>query len=119
MQSLSPFRIFAGGTWCLVYHLNTSSCLSAALSQIVLIHGKPDSMPTWYMDGPPITHLSFPVRRCRAAMGCEKCKYFCAGHYQVKCVDVTALVYSQPSGVLKREFSKLGRVTLWRKMCLL
>lgn len=49
-------------------------------------------MPTWYKDGPPISHLSLPVVDIDRPWGntlCNSCKGFCSGHYLVKMIDTT------------------------------
>ena len=46
--------------------------------------GKPESVPSWYLGGPMITHLLFPVPDPNKPWGgtnCDQCKEFCAGHY--------------------------------------
>lgn len=49
--------------------------------------GKPASVPTWYREGPPITHLPLPFEDVERPWGstqsCDRCKDFCAGHYKV------------------------------------
>ena len=90
-------------------------CFKPGCSHPLCFKGKPDSIPTWCNERPPITHLPLPFEdeeRPWGSSSCSKCSGFCTGHYQMKSVDVTsnsALQLSSlpPSSTLKSEFSKL------------
>ena len=91
-------------------------CFDSECSHPVCQKGRPNEMPTWYKDGPPVTHLPLLVVDLERPWGsttCIKCKGFCAGHYLVKMMDTTdpsALGSSAPppSQVLKSKFSQLS-----------
>ena len=54
--------------------------------------GQPNTLPTWYPDGLPLSMLPLPVldpERPWGGNGCTTCKGFCAGHYRTQLVDVT------------------------------
>ena len=91
-------------------------CYDKDFSHLVCQRGKPKEMPTWYKDGPPISHLSLHVLDVDRPWGnasCTSCKDFCSGHYLLKTIDTTdelalkSYVLS-PSHLLKKEFSKLA-----------
>ena len=57
-------------------------CFEPGCSHPLCLKGKPDSIPTWYKEKPPITHLPLPFEdeeRPWGSSSCSKCSGFCAG----------------------------------------
>ena len=77
--------------------------------------GEPVEPITWYPGGPTIHHLPFPILDEDRPWGntqCTSCKGFCAGHYKILTIDVTAKaekkkIIQPPSIVLKRLLPKI------------
>lgn len=74
--------------------------------------GVPTMPLLWYPDGPPLSHLPFPVPDPERPWGssCPTCKSFCSGHYKTVYVDIhdnhaLSKLPMPPSVVLKELFS--------------